>query len=227
MGKKAKHKSRKKRPDATGPAQDTADVRERGARGRLAAELWITQDAASVAASRPSDSPTPTPHAEASPDQERRRRRHAHADAAETAARLASLSMVLQRQLARADAGEGLTRARLSALAVLVLGGPRRLGELAAAERVRPPTMTRLVHAMEADGLVTRESDAADRRSVVIRATAAGEAQLAAGRSRQLAPLAASIAALDRAEQETLAASARLLDRLLRESGRAAARSSE
>jgi hypothetical protein len=69
-------------------------------------------------------------------------------DATELATRLAGLSTVLQRHLARADTGEGLTRARLSALALLVLGGPRTLGELAAAEHVRPPTMTRLVHAM-------------------------------------------------------------------------------
>ena len=69
--------------------------------------------------------------------------------ATEIAARLAGLSTVLQRQLARAEAGDGLTRARLSALGLLVMGGPRRLGELAAAEHVRPPTMTRLVHAMD------------------------------------------------------------------------------
>ena len=75
-------------------------------------------------------------------------------DATELAARLASLSTVLQRELGRADTGDGLTRARLSALSLLVLGGPRTLGDLAAAEHVRPPTMTRLVHAMEADGLV-------------------------------------------------------------------------
>ena len=120
-------------------------------------------------------------------------------DATELAARLAGLSTVLQRHLAQADSGDGLTRARLSALALLVLGGPRTLGELAAAERVRPPTMTRLVHALEADGLVVRERNPADGRSIIIRATPDGEAQLERGRSRQIAPLAEAIAQLGNA----------------------------
>jgi DNA-binding MarR family transcriptional regulator len=141
-------------------------------------------------------------------------------DSTELAARLASLSTVLQRHLARANAGEGLTRARLSALALLVLGGPRTLGELAAAERVRPPTMTRLVHAMEADGLVAREPHPSDGRSIILRATPKGERQLEIGRSRQIAPLAEAISALDRAERRQLEDAADLLGRLLRDSDR-------
>lgn len=136
----------------------------------------------------------------------------------ELAARLAGLSTVLQRHLARADAGDGLTRARLSALALLVLGGPRTLGELAAAERVRPPTMTRLVHAMEADGLVARERNPGDGRSIIIRATPHGERQLEQGRARQIAPLAESVAELDRAERLQLEDAADLLGRVLRDS---------
>jgi len=139
------------------------------------------------------------------------------ADPAELAARLASLSTVLQRHLARADAGTGLTRARLSALALLVLGGPRTLGELAAAEHVRPPTMTRLVQAMEADGLVVRRPNPGDRRSVVIEATPDGVAQLAAGRARQVAPLAGSLADLGPAERGRLEDAADLLGRVLRQ----------
>lgn len=137
-------------------------------------------------------------------------------DATELAASLASLSTVLQRHLARADAGTGLTRARLSALALLVLGGPRTLGELAAAEHVRPPTMTRLIQAMEADGLVVRTPNPHDGRSVVIEATAGGVAQLEAGRARQIAPLAASISGLAPAERERLEDAADLLGQVLR-----------
>jgi DNA-binding MarR family transcriptional regulator len=129
---------------------------------------------------------------------------------------------VLQRQLARAEVGEGLTRARLSALAQLVLGGPRRLGELAAAERVRPPTMTRLVHAMEVDGWVERSPDPADRRSIIVRATAAGEARFERSRMQQLAPLAAAIGSIDPADRRTLDEAVDLLERLLREGGRPA-----
>jgi DNA-binding MarR family transcriptional regulator len=138
----------------------------------------------------------------------------------ELAARLANLSTVLQRQLARSDAGGGLTRARLSALALLVLGGPRTLGELAAAEHVRPPTMTRLVHAMEADDLVVREPNPKDRRSVIIGATHKGEALLEQGRSRQIAPLAKRIAELSRDERASLEEYSDLLGRLLRDADR-------
>ena len=137
---------------------------------------------------------------------------------AELAARLAGLSTVLQRHLSRADAGDGLTRARLSALGLLVMGGPRTLGELAAAEHVRPPTMTRLVHAMEADSLVARAPNPDDGRSIVIRATAHGEEQLELGRGRQIAPLAAAIADLDQRERAALEDAADLLGRLLRSS---------
>lgn len=139
-------------------------------------------------------------------------------DPTDLAARLANLSTVLQRQLARTDVGDGLTRARLSALALLVLGGPRTLGALADAERVRPPTMTRLVHAMEADGLVAREANPDDGRSVIIRATTLGEQQLERGRVRQIAPLAESISDLDRGERRQLEDASDLLGRLLRES---------
>jgi DNA-binding MarR family transcriptional regulator len=145
-------------------------------------------------------------------------RRRGSVDSMELAARLASISTVLQRHLSRTNAGEGLTRARLSALALLVLGGPRTLGDLAAAEHVRPPTMTRLVHAMESDGLVARHKNPDDGRSVVIRATAKGVEQLEVGRARQIAPLAETIADLDRSERSQLGEATDLLGRVLRDS---------
>jgi DNA-binding MarR family transcriptional regulator len=141
-------------------------------------------------------------------------------DATELAARLASLSTVLLREMGRADAGDGLTRARLSALSLLVLGGPRTLGDLAAAEHVRPPTMTRLVHAMEAEGLVVREPHPTDGRSIIIRATAGGEALLGHGRAHQIASLARAIADLDDADRLRLSDAADLLGRVVRDSGR-------
>jgi DNA-binding MarR family transcriptional regulator len=140
--------------------------------------------------------------------------------AADLAARLAGLGTVLHREMAHADSHDGLTRARLSALSLLVLGGPRTLGELAAAEHVRPPTMTRLVHAMEADGLVDRERHPTDGRSIVVRATSDGERLLEAGRSRQLAPLATAISDLPAPDRAQLEDAADLLDRVLRAVGR-------
>lgn len=190
MGKKSKGKDKLKK-------------KERKKAQRLAA-AEISAEPASAA---PAALPAPT-------RDERRRT----VDATELAARLANLSTVLQRHLARADAGAGLTRARLSALALLVLGGPRTLGELAAAEHVRPPTMTRLVHAMEADGLVAREKNPNDGRSVIIAATAQGVRQLERGRSVQIGPLAESISDLDRAERLRLEDAADLLGRVLRDS---------
>ncbi len=192
MGKKSKGK-------------DKAGKRELKKALRLAA--------AEAAAAAPA-----APAATAAPMDLRAERVRKAVDPTELAARLAGLSTVLQRHLSRADAGEGLTRARLSALALLVLGGPRTLGDLAAAEHVRPPTMTRLVHAMEADGLVAREKNPDDARSVVIRATALGVEQLEHGRARQIAPLAEAIADLDRAERLVLEDAADLLGRALRDS---------
>lgn len=185
-------------------ARDRASKKER----RRAATLAEAR----VAAGPLSADTTPDPASSGDAD----RRSRAAVDATELAARLAGLGTVLQRHLAQADSGDGLTRARLSALALLVLGGPRTLGELAAAERVRPPTMTRLVHALEADGLVVRERNPADGRSIIIRATPDGEAQLEQGRSRQIAPLAEAIAQLGSAERLQLEDAADLLGRVLR-----------
>src|ERR1051325_10869744 len=78
--------------------------------------------------------------------------------------RLHSASIPLLRRVRRRDDESGVTAPHLSALSVLVFGGARTLGELAAAEQVTPPSMTRIVRNLEADGLVEREADASDRR---------------------------------------------------------------
>jgi DNA-binding MarR family transcriptional regulator len=77
----------------------------------------------------------------------------------ETADRFHSAAIHALRHVRREDPATGLSAARLSALSVLVFGGPTTLGELAAAEQVKPPTMTRIVRALEEDGLVTSEWD--------------------------------------------------------------------
>src|SRR5207253_1577300 len=82
----------------------------------------------------------------------------------EVADRLHSAAIHLLRLVRREDTASGLTPARLSALSVLVFGGPRTVGELAAAEQVRSPTMSRLVAGMESDGLVERRPSTDDRR---------------------------------------------------------------
>ena len=76
--------------------------------------------------------------------------------AVQVADRLHSAAIHLLRSLRREDDAVGLSAPRLSALSVVVFAGPITLGALAAAEQVRPPTMTRLVQALEAEGLVER-----------------------------------------------------------------------
>src|SRR5688572_26678519 len=116
----------------------------------------------------------------------------------ELADRWHSLAIHLLRRLRREDTATALTGPRLSALSVVVFGGPLTLGELAAAEQVRPPTMTRLVTALEAAGLVTREPDPGDGRLTRIRATAKGRTLLLRGRARRVAALTDQLRALAR-----------------------------
>ena len=136
------------------------------------------------------------------------------ADAA-TADRLHSAAIHLLRWVRREDTRSGLTAPRLSALSVLVFGGPRTIGELAAAEQVRPPTMTRLVAALEARGLVAREKDPADGRVVRLRATAKGERLLAAGRARRVERLAGAVAALGADDRAALERAATVIETML------------
>jgi DNA-binding MarR family transcriptional regulator len=135
-------------------------------------------------------------------------------DSAETAERLHSAAIHLLRRLRRQDVASGLTAPRLSALSVIVFAGPLTLGALAAAEQVRPPTMTRIVAALEADGLVVRESSPADGRATLVRATPAGERLLHDGRRRRTAQLARQLEALPARDRATLARAAQLLESL-------------
>ena len=142
---------------------------------------------------------------------------HTSSMATELAASLVSLGAQLHRQVGHGADDDGLTRARLSALSRLVLGGPCTLGQLAASEGVRPPTMTRLVQSMEAAGLVGRARHPTDGRSIVLHATPAGEALLADGRATRLAPLATAIGALGRDERHDLEQASEVLGRFLRD----------
>ena len=135
-------------------------------------------------------------------------------DSVETAERLHSAAIHLLRRLRRQDVASGLTAPRLSALSVIVFAGPLTLGALAAAEQVRPPTMTRIVAALEADGLVVRESSPADGRATLVRATPAGERLLHDGRRRRTAQLARQLEALPARDRATLARAAQLLESL-------------
>jgi DNA-binding MarR family transcriptional regulator len=142
--------------------------------------------------------------------------RAAHDEPAVVADRLHSAAIHLLRRLRTEDVASGLTAPRLSALSVIVFGGPLTLGALAAAEQVRPPTMTRLVAALERGGLVTREPNPADGRQILLRATPAGRRLLEEGRARRTASLARQLAALPADDLAALIRAAGLLERLAR-----------
>lgn len=128
---------------------------------------------------------------------------------------LHSAAIHLLRRLRREDTASGLSAPRLSALSVIVFAGsPITLGQLAAAEQVRPPTMTRLVNALEADELVLRERDPADGRITYLRASAKGQALLRAGRTRRVAALARQLGGLSRKDRDVLARAAALVEQL-------------
>ena len=88
------------------------------------------------------------------------------------------------------------------------------MGELAAAEQVRPPTISRLVKDLERQGLVSRKSDPGDERVQRVSATAKGRRLLNEGRRRRVSKLAAGLARLSAKERRQLLRSAELLERL-------------
>jgi DNA-binding MarR family transcriptional regulator len=128
--------------------------------------------------------------------------------------RLHSAAIHVLRLLRREDETSGLTAPRLSALSVVVFAGPITLRDLAAAEGVTPPTMTRLVDGLEGDGLVVRRDDPTDGRAIRIRATAKGTKLLMNARARRVAALTARVADLSADDQALLGRAAEVMERL-------------
>ena len=132
---------------------------------------------------------------------------------ARLADRVHSAAIHVLRSIRTADAESGLSPARLSALSVLVFGGPITIGELAATEQVRPPTMTRLVDGLVHSGLAVRDT-ATDGRCCTVRATARGMKLLHAARRRRVARLTRGINALKAEERHMLGRAAAIMERL-------------
>jgi DNA-binding MarR family transcriptional regulator len=124
---------------------------------------------------------------------------------------LHSAAIHLLRQLRKEDDASGLSAPRLSALSVVVLGGPLTLGQLARAEQVKPPTMTRIVTGLEKDDLAKRKGDPRDKRLTQIEATPKGRRVLAAGRARRVEKLATAVRRLDRKKLAELSQGVQLL----------------
>jgi DNA-binding MarR family transcriptional regulator len=132
----------------------------------------------------------------------------------QVAAALNSGAIHLLRSLAAVDRRAGLTPSRLSALSVIVFGGPRSLGALAVAEGVAGPTMTRIVDGLVAGGLAERRPDPEDGRAVLVAPTEAGERLMRAAAARRISAIAEAVERLPAADRRRIAGSAGLLDRL-------------
>lgn len=135
----------------------------------------------------------------------------------ETARKLHSAALHLMRYVRAQDAALGVPPAQLSALSVVVFGGKKSLSDLAQAEQVRPPTMSRIVDALVRDGLVKREVNKMDRRSVVITATEKGVRIMHEGRSGREKRLLEILHGLTRDDIDLLDRASEILARSLGE----------
>ncbi|HKC70857.1 MAG TPA: MarR family transcriptional regulator [Terriglobales bacterium] len=137
-------------------------------------------------------------------------------DALAVADRLHSAAIHLLRQVRTRDTKSGVGPAQLSALSVLVFAGPRSLGELAAAEQVRPPTMSRIVAGLMRAGLVRGHVTKKDRRRLRLEPTVKGTELLWAARKRRVESLAATLRQLPADQVEQLRQAAELINQLSR-----------
>lgn len=126
--------------------------------------------------------------------------------------RIAVLRLARRIRANRADTS--LSLSQLSALAVLDAAGPMSAGDLAAAESVQPPTMTKVLAALVDRDLVSREADPDDRRAVVLAVTPAGRAVVDAERRARDAWLSAALDALDPERRDGLTALIPVLESL-------------
>ncbi len=136
----------------------------------------------------------------------------------EVADRLHSAAIHLLRHARKQDVFARVGPARLSALSVLVFGGPMALGQLAAAEQVKAPTMSRIVAGLKRSGLAKIEIDAKDARRIRVTATAKGARLLQQARVRRIRLLAETLGGLKEAELGTLLRAAEVMERAVRKS---------
>jgi DNA-binding MarR family transcriptional regulator len=135
--------------------------------------------------------------------------------ATEVADQLHSVAIHLLRRLRVRDRETNVGPAQLSALSVLVFGGPRSLGELAEVEQVRPPTMSRIVAGLQRSGLVRRHATE-DGRRVRLEATPRGVSLMWEARKRRVESLASAVEKLSENERQHLRESLTLLQQVMR-----------
>jgi DNA-binding MarR family transcriptional regulator len=140
--------------------------------------------------------------------------RSANGRQGEVADRLHSAAIHLLRRARRTDPLTGVSPAQLSALSVL-MSGPKTLGDLAAAEQVRPPTMSRLVSEMERAGVARKTTDRDDARVIRVHATPKGLRALSRGRSMRIEAIERLLRELDPADLATLERAVGTIETLL------------
>jgi DNA-binding MarR family transcriptional regulator len=125
------------------------------------------------------------------------------------------LSVVrLNRRLRSQRTDESVSLTQISAMATLHRCGPMTPSELAASERVRPPSMTRVIAALEDEGLVSRRDHPTDGRQSIIELTQAGVDLLAAEASAKERWLDKRLAELTEDERVALARAIEIIDRM-------------
>lgn len=125
-----------------------------------------------------------------------------------------SAAIHLLRRVRQEDNRTGISPARMSALSVLAFAGPMRVSDLARVEQVKPPTMTRIVAALVAQGLVRRRPVAGDARAVILEPTRLGAKVMKDGRRRRVERLAAALKQLTTDDLDVLARAAALTERV-------------
>ena len=138
----------------------------------------------------------------------------ARTDAGLASALRVSVARLSRRLRNERDSRDELSIGQLSVLGVLYRSGECSIGELAALERVQPPSMTRTVNCLEEAGYVVRHPHETDRRQVVIALSERGSAILAADRRRRDAWLAKRLRELTPEERSVLRQAAPIIERL-------------
>lgn len=129
--------------------------------------------------------------------------------------RLHSVAIHVLRHARTADAAAGMSAARLSVLSVLVFGGSRTVTELADAEQVAVPTMTRLLQGLERDGFVRRRRSDPDSRVVRASVTPKGRRALESARKNRVRLLEDVTGALSESGEATVDAAIAALEAAL------------
>jgi DNA-binding MarR family transcriptional regulator len=136
-------------------------------------------------------------------------------DLVAVATQLNSVSIHLVRRARTADSALGVPPGQLSALSVLAFGGERTIAQLADAEQVTSPTMTRIVDGLERAGLAQRTPHPSDGRATIVRATSDGKRVMERGRQRRVDVITTLLGRLSAADLHAVQQAADALARAL------------